>query len=158
MKTIPLTKGKVALVDDRHYQTLMAMGSWCYQSPGYAATRNNGDLILMHRVVVELECGPDSSRYVDHENRNRLDNRFRNLRYATPSESLMNTGKRSDNTSGYRGVFWHKGANKWMAQIKYQGKHHYLGLFECKHEAATAYNEKAKQLAGQFARLNEVLA
>ena len=55
MKTIPLTKGKVAIVDDRHYNALVAMGSWCYQSPGYAATRIKGRLVLMHRVVVRLQ-------------------------------------------------------------------------------------------------------
>ncbi len=157
MKTIPLTKGKVAIVDDRHYKTLVAMGSWCYQSPGYAATRIKGRLVLMHRAIVRLEHGEDS-RYADHKNLNRLDNRAGNLRYATPSESQMNTGKRRDNTSGYRGVFWHKGAQKWMAQTKYRGRAYYLGLFTSKHDAAKAYNRCARLLAREFARLNKVKA
>jgi len=155
MRTIPLTKGKTALVDNRYYGPLTAMGSWCYQSPGYAATRTDNALLLMHRVVADWEWRPDT-RFLDHRNRNRLDNRVANLRYARPTDNLMNSSPRRDNTSGYRGVFWHKRAKKWMAQIKYEGITHYLGLFDSKVDAAIAYNTKVVELAGEFARLNKV--
>ena len=154
---IPLTKGKYATVDAKYHKTLTAMASWCYQSPGYAAARVRGRLLLMHRVIAALEWGP-SAREVDHRDRNRLDNRVRNLRYATGSGNRMNTGPRCNNTSGYKGVFWHKGARKWMAQIKYEGAAHYLGLFASKHDAAKAYNRKAVELVGEFAWLNQVAA
>ncbi len=154
---IPLTKCKSAIVDDKYHETLTAMASWCYQSPGYAAARINQRLVLMHRVIAALEWGP-SVREVDHRDRNRLNNRVANLRYASNSGNHMNKGPRCDNTSGYKGVFWHKGARKWMAQVKYEGTTHYLGLFRSKHDAAKAYNAKAIELAGEFAWLNHIVA
>ena len=151
-KRIPLTKGKTAIVDGKYYRRLR-QHSWCYQSPGYAASRINGQLVLMHRLVMGLATGRTPLQ-VDHRNRDRLDNRRRNLREAGQSDNLMNAGRRSDNSSGYRGVFWHSGGRKWMAQLKYKGRTYYLGLFASKVEAARVYDRKAAEVAGDFANLN----
>ena len=85
---------------------------------------------------------------VDHRNRNGFDNRRRNLRYATASQNNANKPKRSLNTSGYKGVFWHKGAGKWMSQIGFKKRRYYLGLFASKREAARAYDQAVQELAG----------
>jgi hypothetical protein len=157
MKEIPLTQGKVAIVDDRFYPMLKTIGKWCLQSGRYAATRFRGRLWLMHDLLMLWAYGePPQGKKVDHRNRDGLDNRLRNLRYATSSQNNANKLKRSDNTSGYKGVFWHKRAKKWMAQLGYQNKLHYLGLFASKKEAALAYNEAAEQLAGEFACKNSI--
>lgn len=64
---------------------------------------------------------------------------------------------RSDNTSGYRGVSFYKSRNQWITQINKNKIKHFIGYFNCKHEAARAYNEKAKELYGDKAKLNEIL-
>lgn len=153
MRRIHLTKNKHSIVDAEYHDTLIQMGQWCYQSPGYAATRTAGSLILMHRVVCELVYGP-SPLNVDHINGDKLDNRSANLRYATQSDNCMNMLPRSDNTSGFRGVFWHRAASKWMAQVKYRHQTYYLGLFDDKRAAAAAYNNKVMELCPDYAVLN----
>jgi uncharacterized membrane protein YiaA len=64
--------------------------------------------------------------------------------------------KQTNNTSGYRGVTYHKKLDKWQATIVLNKKHYYLGIFCNIKEAALAYNKKAKELFGKFAVLNEV--
>jgi hypothetical protein len=156
-KTIPLTKGKVAIVDDRYYPMLMTVGPWCLQSERYAASRFRGRLWLMHDLIMEWAHGKvPPGKEVDHRNRNGLDNRSRNLRYATSSQNHMNIAKRSDNTSGYKGVFWHKRAKKWMVQTKFHGRYYYGGLFANKREAAGEYNRLASEIAKEFACKNEL--
>ena len=156
-KCIFLSQGKYAVVDDRYYPMLMTVGKWCLQSERYAASRIRGRLWLMHDLIMQWAHGnTPAEKAVDHRNRDGLDNRLRNLRYATASQNNINRAKSQCNTSGYKGVFWHKGAKKWMAQIKYEGRVYYLGLFASKADAALAYNEKAIALANDFACLNRV--
>ena len=92
---------------------------------------------------------------VDHINRNGLDNTRKNLRICTRSENLMNSKKPELNsTSKYKGV--NKCGNSWRAEIRLNRKGFYLGKFKTEKEAALAYNKKAIELFGEFARLNEV--
>lgn len=157
-RAIPLADGRPALVDARFFPMLMTIGRWCLQSRRYAATRFRGKLWLMHRLVMLWEYGePPVGCEVDHVNRDGLDNRLCNLRYVTQSQNGANKAKRSDNTSGYKGVFWHKTAKKWMAQIGYEGRTHYLGLYDSKKDAANAYDKAARELEGEYACLNNVL-
>jgi hypothetical protein len=92
----------------------------------------------------------------DHRNTNLLDNRKENLRFATNSQNACNKNKQSNNLSGYKGVSWSCRLNKWYVRIAYDYKVYYLGLFEDIDLAALAYNEKAKELHGAFAVLNDV--
>ena len=102
----------------------------------------------MHRVILSLEQG-DSA--VDHKNGDGLDNRKTNLRLATPSQNNMNKLGRRGSTSKYKGVsLCGGGSKKWRARIK----HDSLGRFENEVEAALAYDEKAQQIFGEFAKLN----
>ena len=59
----------------------------------------------------------------------------------THTENCRNVSKKSNNTSGYNGVIWHKSAKKWSAQIMVDRKNHYLGLFNTKEEALKARKE-----------------
>ena len=59
-------------------------------------------------------------------------------------------------TSKFKGVCWHKAANKWYASIQKDKRIYYLGVFEIEIDAAKAYNERAKELFKEFANLNEV--
>lgn len=89
---------------------------------------------------------------IDHKDTNPLNNRIDNLRLATDSQNLGNMKKPSTNTSGKKGVFWHKGARKWQAGIKVDGNKIYLGLFDDLEAAHAAYLAKAIELRGEFAR------
>jgi hypothetical protein len=91
----------------------------------------------------------------DHRNGDGLDNRRANLRAATPGENGQNCRKRPHNTSGFKGVTWHKHRHKWMAQIKPGGgKNRCLGYFLTAEEAAYAYDAAARELHGEYAAVN----
>lgn len=122
-------------------------------SDGYA--RIGGKYV--HRVVLSRVLGRELPKgfFVDHINRNRLDNRRSNLRLATLNENNRNVGK-FKGTSRFIGVSWKKSRNKWYAQIKINGEVKYLGVYNSEVEAAKAYNKEALLLHGEFATLNKV--
>ena len=111
-----------------------------------------GKAYLGHRLVWLYVYGEWPQGDIDHVNRTRSDNRLCNLRVATRSQNLGNMGRRPVNTSGYKGVTWHKRAEKWLAQISVNRKNIYLGLFNCPIAAHAAYIAKARSLFGEFAR------
>lgn len=150
-RIIHLTKGFVALVDDEDYNKLIET-KWHY-SNGYAKHRSweNGKRTCMsiHRVVMNAQPGQE----VDHINGNGLDNRRANLRFATHSQNLCNSKKRVDGKlSKYKGVTRHN--NKWKAQIQGCGIYKHIGYFTDEVEAALAYDAKAREYFGEFARPN----
>jgi hypothetical protein len=154
-KEIPLTQGKFAIVDDDDYERVSQF-KWCYDKKGYAVrgVTINGKHTTqsMHRFI--MNCPPGYE--VDHKNGNGLDNRKENLRICTKAENVRNNYGRSHNTSGYKGVYWHKKAKKWAAQLTTKGKNYHLGLYDNKEDAARAYNKKALELFGEFARINVI--
>ena len=151
-KEIILTRGKVAIVDDDDFEEL-SRHKWRYKY-GYAVrnaptSTNKYHLILMHREIINTPDGMQT----DHVNGDMLDNRRNNLRVCTHAENMRNAKKHKNNTSGYKGVAWHRTAKKWRAFI-WSGKHRHLGLFERIEDAATAYNIAAYIYHGEFARYN----
>jgi hypothetical protein len=150
---IKLSQGKFALADDEDY-TYLSMVKWYYHN-GYAVrTHRSGkkqESLKMHRVILDVVAGEQ----VDHINGNSLDNRRCNLRVATQSQNNKNASKRKDNTSGFKGVSYHKKCKQWVAYINCDGKRTYLGLFASKETAAKAYNNKAIDLHKEYAKLNE---
>ena len=103
----------------------------------------------MHRSVLN----PGLGKQVDHINRNKLDNRFANLRICSPSQNNWNCGvKRKNNTSGFKGVSKYK--KKWVATIQANREHIHIGYFKNKVKAAKAYNQAALKYHGEFAGLN----
>lgn len=91
---------------------------------------------------------------VDHKDQNFYNFKRGNLRFATHAQNSMNRGLQFNNTSGYKGVCWHKGGKKWLAQIMLNQENIYLGLFKSPIRAAQTYDKKAKELFGDFAVLN----
>jgi hypothetical protein len=116
----------------------------------YVRSKRN---ILLHRVVGR-RAGLDLKNEVDHQNRDKLDNRRRNLRAATKSQQKGNEAVRKSNKSGFKGVSWAKHAKKWRACIWNHGKRIHIGYFLTKQQAAMAYNTNAEQIFGVFAWLN----
>jgi hypothetical protein len=141
MKEIPLSRGKIALVDDEDYSEL-AKFKWCaHPNPSriFYATRNmpNGKsrkTIRMHRVILP----PPPGKEIDHINGNGLDNRKENLRIVTRRVNQQNQHVKKH--SKYPGVTWHKTSKKWLSQIRMpHQKQRYLGMFENELDAATTY-------------------
>jgi hypothetical protein len=90
-------------------------------------------------------------QFVDHENGVRDDNRWINLRLASPRQNIANIVGYASNTSGVRGVSWIPQSKKWGARIKSCGKLKHLGLFEDIESARQAYEAARIALHGDFA-------
>lgn len=157
MKQIRLANGRgVVLIDDEDYERIAAH-SWCLQLGGgnyqrkYAQANIKIDgqwkRTTMHRFIMGLKKG----ERCDHRDNDGLNNQKENLRLATSNQNQHN---REKVRGRFKGVSWHKVAAKWVAQIAAYGKHYYLGLFDEEEAAARAYDAKAKELHGEFAKLN----
>lgn len=119
----------------------------------YAGARTGGRKgrsVFMHRLIIAAK----DDEWVDHKNRDTLDNRKANLRLCSPSQNAANTIKRrSAAGSKYLGVYM-RSNGKFAAQVRKHGKRYWGGLHESEESAALAYNELAARLHGDFARLN----
>lgn len=71
-------------------------------------------------------------------------------------EAYLSNPLMTRNKSGYRGVSWKMRYKKWKAQIFHNSKHFFLGYYVTKEDAARSYNAAAKELLGEFARLNVI--
>lgn len=118
---------------------------------GYRCISIDNKRYLAHRLAWLYMTGEWPGQ-IDHINNIKDDNRFINLRPATLSQNMHNQGKRKNNTSGFKGVSFHGGANKWMAQIKVNWENKYLGVYSTPQEAHAAYCKAAKKHHQQFAR------
>ena len=104
-----------------------------------------------HRLVAETFLdNPQDKKCVDHIDNNKLNNHLINLRYATISENNQNSTISSRNTSGHKGISFHKGNNKWCARITIDGIQINLGYFENKEDAINIRISKANQLFGNY--------
>lgn len=150
MKTIPLTKGKLAIVDDDDYDWILSMGKW-NASGRYAmkhSSRKTGKKpIWMHREIINAPKG----KQVDHINGNRFDNRKSNLRLATQTENNWNTCTRKDNTTGYKGVCYRPKFKDYVAYINVNGKRIHLKTYRNVEDAIKARKEAELKYHGDFA-------
>lgn len=137
-----------ALVNDSDYERLNQY-KWRL-SCGYAVRTVNGKVMHMQWFIV--------GKYYDHWDCNKLNNQRDNLRIATVSQNGANIipglHKTAKSKSIYKGVSWHGASGKWRAVTKIHGKYIHLGLFVNEIDAAKAYNAKALELFGEFARIN----
>jgi hypothetical protein len=159
---IPLSKGKVALVDDEDFDWLNEM-SWHCSVTNEATRHYSVDVdgkrrwqtFRMHRVIMEAEKG----EIVDHINGDRLDNRRANLRVTDRSGNARNRKKETKRktSSRFKGVTRKTGrrqGGKWAAQIAIDGGKISLGVHEDEEIAARIYDAAARLYFGEHARLN----
>jgi|SRR6478736_1317017 len=156
MKEIQLTRNQVAIVDDDIFEYL---NQWKWRAmparkQHYAArviypSKQN---LLMHRFIMDVIDKPDI--FVDHRDRNPLNNQKSNLRLCNRKQNTYNQAPKPGCTSKYKGVCLYKG--KWRSSMKHDGITINIGDFESEIDAALAYNAKALELQGEFAYLNQV--
>lgn len=129
------------IVDDCDREFFEAMGKWYIDNKGYCRrngpqcplTKKQEKAILMHRLVLERKLGRPIApgMFTDHINGVRTDCSRSNLREVTHQQN--NTNRRA------KGYYWHKASSKWMARIKVNSIHIYLGTFDSEAEARAAY-------------------
>jgi hypothetical protein len=156
VKTLPLSRGLVAEVDDDIYEflnqwkwsALKAPRRWYAVRMEYRQGRRK--MIYMHRLILGVPDGV----FVDHIDGDGLRNLRANLRPATPLQNVGNQKLSVRNTSGYRGVFWRRSRRCWVATISIRSRSKTLGQFDSREDAARAYDVAARAHFGAHARLN----
>lgn len=158
-KEIPLTHGKVALVDAADHPEI-SKHKWyaAYNSKTQSFYAQRGvmlgdrkriKILRMARVILGVS---DPRVLVDHVSGDTLDNRRKNLREATTSQNCANSKTKRNNASGFKGVGIHTTTGKWQARITKDRKQTFLGVFDTPELAHAAYCLAANALHGDFAR------
>lgn len=151
---IPLTRGFEAVVDAEDVPYLSQFPWRALTSEGHTYAVRTEKLggkycvIYMHRSLVHA----DKNVQVDHRDNDGLNNRKKNLRWATHSENGMNSVIPKNNTTGFKGVYKNRQTGGWFAAITFGGKKKYLGQHKTPEAAHAAYCAAAKELHGDFAR------
>lgn len=150
IRYIPLTLGKLAIVDIENFESLSRV-NWHarkdYSTQSFYA-REGRNSTPMHRIIAKASKG----QLVDHINGNTLDNRRANLRIVTPRQNAINREIQHNNTSGVPGVTWHKRLGKWQVRIGTAETRVSVGYFDSKDEAILARHEAEKEQYGEYSR------
>jgi HNH endonuclease len=162
MKTVPLTQGKVALVDDADYEEISRYkwfaaklkGIW-YAHRTETRPDNRSVTVRMHRYLMNALPG----QKIDHKDRNGLNNQRDNLRLCSYAQNAANRSKcKTRGSSVYKGVSWQKGLDKWRVRIGPKIGKISVGCYNDELTAARAYDESARLLFGPFACVNFPMA
>ena len=152
MKNIPLSAKAFAVVDDEDYP-ILSIHKWQVQkekTTSYAVRSKqlNGvtKKIYMHREIIGTPPGMET----DHIDGDGLNNQRANLRVVTKRQNRMNRGNRKRH--GYVGVS--KQGCKYRARLKYDYKDFNIGIFDSEVDAAKARDKFAREIFGEYARLN----
>lgn len=152
MKTIPLTKGKSAIIDDEDYHWICKQKWYEQKVPKTSYARC--DKIYMHRAILYKHQMLTVSQFVDHVNKNGLDNRKINLRACSCGENIRNSAKQANTTSRYKGVHCNGRSGKWNVNITVDGNTFFKGSYDDEVYAARVYDYFARIHYKEFAALN----
>lgn len=122
---------------DKDNEHLLAKYSWGLDSDGYPKAKVKGKHLRLHQIVLGIA---PKGMVTDHINQNKLDNRRKNLRFASFRDNALNSFKKGD------GVWWNKSKERWQAQHKINGKRYHIGTFKTKKEALATYQKHSKEL------------
>lgn len=157
MKELPISRGRVALVDDEDYEDLIRH-KWCTTSRNYVLRRTKkaenmgGVCIYIHRYI--MRC-LDSPMEVDHRDGNPLNNQKHNLRICTHPQNGCNLRLSRINRTGFKGVTLTPEGN-YSSRIKVRGEMITIGRFPTAELAALAYNAASLKYHGEFGTLNVI--
>lgn len=121
-----------------------------YDKDGYHVICIKGKQYKAHRPIWLYAYGELPKHNIDHINGNKADNRICNLRDCTPSENMMNYSIRSDNTSGTKGVHYHKRLGKYWAYGDIKNKRTTIGYFLEYEDAVKARKKFEIENFGEF--------
>ena len=163
VKVIPLTQGKVALVDDEDFEVVSAFKWHAHRG----RRLRTPDVFYVRRTINFYKEGKKQTRHqflhqfllgirtgIDHEDGDGLNNQRSNLRPVNESQNAAKKERLPGSSSRFRGVTWNRQCRRWQSGIKVNNKGIYLGLFESEERAALAYDAAATIHFGAFARLN----
>ena len=120
-------------------------------SSGYRKVMVKGFNFRAHVLCWFIHHGKLPNGEIDHINGKKDDNRMDNLREATRSQNCMNMKLRSDNASGFKGVYWREHAKRFTANIWKDSKRKSLGYFDTAEQAHDAYVKASKEVHQEFA-------
>ena len=161
-KEIPLTQGKVALVDDEDYEKISTYKWFTHNAKGkyYAGRKSsritarlNGgkrNTILMHRIIMDTP----EELFCDHINGDTLDNRKSNLRNCLPSENSQNRGAQNNNKLRLKNIHIENASRpyaRYRVDITSHGRNVFRGRYDTLEEAIRARDEALKKHHGEFA-------
>lgn len=119
---------------------------------GYRVVGIDRVYYLAHRIIWKMMTGDDPIDQVDHEDTNRLNNRWRNLRETSNGPNIQNSRLRKDNRSGVKGVCWDSYHSAWVAAIGVDGKQQRIGRYKNFDQACEARRIASEKMHGDFAR------
>jgi hypothetical protein len=120
---------------------------------GHIGVGLDGKRYQAHRLIWSMFNGPiPEGLDIDHRDEVKTNNRLSNLRLATRGQNMMNVSQHKSNTSGIKGVAFHKGSGKWEAYVSVGRKKTYLGLHNSAERAGEIAAKKRNELHGEFFR------
>lgn len=161
MYKVPLSQGKFAIVSDEDAE-IESYGNWVAHKSGnhfyacYRGSTANRPRTWMHALVLEriLNRSLKKGEIPDHINGDKLDNRRENIRLASRSQNEANKPPRGNCSSRFKGVCWDREKGLWRCMITINKRRIHIGYYKEEEDAAKAYNSKAKDIFGPFARRN----
>lgn len=136
MKTIKLTQGKIAIIDDNDFEKVNKW-KWSFHHSGYVV--RGKPQISLHRFVMKAKKG----QFVDHINRNRLDNRKENLRFCNRRQNQFNS-------LGEDGIHWRGDREAWIVRMMVNGRKKYIGYYKTKKLAEEARKQSSLKYHKKF--------
>lgn len=154
MKEIVLNNNMISQVDDEDFEYLNQFfwKIFSTKSGYYCRAKIGNERFLMHRLIAKSK----HYQVTDHKDRNGLNNQKFNLRTCTNSQNNCNTKLNSNNTTGFRGVYFDKKRKKFTFRLSFENIKYSGTRFNSAKEAAKARDEVAKKVHGEFATLNNL--
>lgn len=136
MKIIKISQGKETIIDDEDYERVM-IRKWSFHHLGYVV--GGYPQVSLHRFIMKAKKG----KFIDHKNRNRLDNRKENLRFASNRQNQYNCIYND-------GVHWRGDREAWIVRMNVNGRKKYIGYFKRKEDAELAHRKASLKYHKKF--------